>query len=94
MGIWDIAGEEEARQDRAVASAKIVLGYCVGNERLGGRYNLEQLSRAVHHLKAAIGKPVTITGPLSQKPGPPVDGEPLKRAFILPNLPCEVWLAI
>lgn len=61
MGIWDIASEEETRQAKAAAGSKIVLGYCVGNEGLGWRYNLDQLSQAAGAMKLATGKPVATT---------------------------------
>ncbi len=61
MGIWNITSEKEAQQAKAAAGSKIVLGYCVGNEGLGWRYNLEQLSQSIHALKLATGKPVATT---------------------------------
>jgi len=61
MGIWDPASAEEIATARAAANLPIVLGYCIGNEGLGERYQLPELSKAIDDLRTATGKPVTTT---------------------------------
>jgi exo-beta-1,3-glucanase (GH17 family) len=61
MGIWDPASPKEISAAKASAKAPIVLGFCVGNEGLGRRYQLSVLSAAIQDIRKATGKPVTTT---------------------------------
>jgi exo-beta-1,3-glucanase (GH17 family) len=44
---------------KAAKNSAIVMGYCVGNEGLNGRYGMGGLSSAMQALRDATGKPVT-----------------------------------
>ncbi len=57
MGIWDINRELEFQN--AIAASPYVDGYCVGNEGLYTRYNLDQLEQSLNRYRAATGKPVS-----------------------------------
>jgi len=59
MGVWDIrdAGEME----NAIGAAKYVDGYCLGNEGMFKRYELEELKFAIDNVKEKTGKPATTT---------------------------------
>ena len=59
MGVWDIKDFREIKN--AVDSSSYVDGYCVGNEGLGQRYELEELESVIDAVKAKTGKPVTTT---------------------------------
>jgi len=59
MGIWSIDNREETMN--AVAAAKYVDGYCVGNEGLNSSYNLDSLTQAMSEMKESTGKPVATT---------------------------------
>lgn len=59
MGIWDIEDREELMN--AVLAAEYVDAYCVGNEGLGVRYELEALERAITEIKKATARPATTT---------------------------------
>lgn len=61
LGIWNPTSEEEIAAAKAAAKIPIVLGFCVGNEGLGKRYQLAELSLVIQHLREATGKPVTTT---------------------------------
>ena len=61
MGIWDIDSAEELGAARAAAARDNVLGYCLGNEGLGRRYDLAALRKGIAELKQATGKPVATT---------------------------------
>lgn len=61
LGIWDPKSQEERAAAEKAAASPIVLGFCVGNEGFGDRYNLDELSRAIQTLRKASGKPVTTT---------------------------------
>ncbi|MCX5705220.1 MAG: hypothetical protein NTZ92_04085 [Candidatus Omnitrophica bacterium] len=59
MGIWDINNQEELIN--AELANQHVDGYCMGNEGLNCRYDLEELTSAIARLKESTGKPVTTT---------------------------------
>jgi len=61
LGIWDPSNQQEIAAAVAAAKNPIVLGYCVGNEGLGKRYDIKKLSAAIDDLRKATGKPVTTT---------------------------------
>jgi exo-beta-1,3-glucanase (GH17 family) len=61
LGIWNPSDGQEIKQAEAAASLPIVLGYCVGNEGLHERYQLDTLSSAIKSVRRATGKPVTTT---------------------------------
>jgi len=61
MGIYDPSSQEERQNAENAAASDVVLGYCVGNEGLGKRYQLSELSQAISELKVATGKPATTT---------------------------------
>lgn len=61
MGIWDPVDEKEMANAISAGEHPIVLGYCVGNEGLGTRYDFDKLSEAVKKLQKKTGKPVTTT---------------------------------
>ena len=65
MGIWNPANQEELAQAQAAASSPILMGYCIGNEGLGARYEFAELAHAIAALKQATGKPVTTTEELN-----------------------------
>lgn len=59
MGIWDIRNEREI--ENAVAAKKYVDGYCVGNEGLNSRYDLDTLKNAIEKIKLETEKLATTT---------------------------------
>ena len=59
MGIWDINSEEETAN--AVFMADYVDAYCVGNEGLFRRYQIDDVTGAIESLKKKTGKPATTT---------------------------------
>lgn len=61
MGIWDPSDPNEINAAKAAANTPIVLGFCVGNEGLGKRYQLPELAAAIQNLRVATGKLVTTT---------------------------------
>lgn len=61
LGIWDPTNQKEIAAAIAVSGNPIVLGYCVGNEGLEKRYELEQLSTVMQSLRTLTGKAVTTT---------------------------------
>ena len=61
MGVWDPFDADEMAAAEAAAPLPIVLGFCVGNEGLGIRYSLAELSAAIEQLRETTGKPVTTT---------------------------------
>lgn len=61
MGVWDPASKEEMAAAQAAAGNPIVVGFCVGNEGLGQRYEFSVLSDAIQMLRKETGKPVTTT---------------------------------
>ncbi len=57
MGLWDIrSGLEKAN---AAAMAGYADGYCLGNEGLSIRYEVDELKKAIQELKELTAKPVT-----------------------------------
>lgn len=64
MGIWDPLSAEE--WDQALAQARYVDGYCVGNEGLGVRYPPEVLEQRMAQLRSATGRPVTTSEPIDR----------------------------
>ncbi len=63
MGVWDIEGREELMN--ATLANEYVDGYCLGNEGLNTRYDLDTLKNSIDNLKQATGKPVTTTEQIS-----------------------------
>lgn len=61
MGIWDPFNPEEIEAAEAASKRLIVLGYCVGNEGLDQRYEIDDLSEVIRDLQKSTGKPVTTT---------------------------------
>ncbi|MCX5645050.1 MAG: hypothetical protein NTZ17_10265 [Phycisphaerae bacterium] len=61
MGVWDPNNQQEMAAAVSAAKNPIILGYCVGNEGLGKRYNVRDLSKAIDALRKATGKRVTTT---------------------------------
>ncbi len=61
LGVWDPYSAEEIAAVQSQAQSPIVLGFCVGNEGLGKRYGLAELSQVIADLRLATGKPVTTT---------------------------------
>lgn len=61
LGVWDPQSREEIAAAKRAAGQAVVLGFCVGNEGLGKRYQLEELASAIDDLRKATGKPVTTT---------------------------------
>lgn len=59
MGIWDFKDQKEL--DNAIAMAAYVDGYCVGNEGLYFRYELNELKDAITYVKTKTNKPATTT---------------------------------
>lgn len=61
LGIWDPSNQEEIAAAKAAAQIPIVLGFCVGNEGLGQRYQMPTLSAVMQDLRRATGKAVVTT---------------------------------
>ncbi len=61
MGIWDPSNQEEITAAKAAAQIPIVLGFCVGNEGLGQRYQMPVLSAIMQDLRKITDKPVVTT---------------------------------
>jgi exo-beta-1,3-glucanase (GH17 family) len=61
VGVWNPTDEQELRVAEQSAQHPIVVGYCVGNEGLDERYDLETLVSAMERLRRATGKPVSTT---------------------------------
>jgi exo-beta-1,3-glucanase (GH17 family) len=61
MGIWDPADAEEIAKAEAAASLSVVVGFCVGNEGIPGRYTIATLSATIERLQESTGKPVATT---------------------------------
>lgn len=57
MGIWDIRDSRE--KDNALAMARYVDGYCMGNEGLSIRYEVDELKKAIDELRDKSRLPVT-----------------------------------
>jgi exo-beta-1,3-glucanase (GH17 family) len=63
MGIWTINSQEEI--DNAISASQYVDGYCVGNEGLNSRYDLETLRQVISKIKDSTNKPATTTEQIS-----------------------------
>lgn len=61
VGVWDPTDENELRAAEQAGLHPVVVGYCVGNEGLDVRYDLETLVSAMHRLRQTTGKPVSTT---------------------------------
>lgn len=61
VGIWDPTSTEEIGAAVALAGNPLVLGYCVGNEGLDARYDLDTLEAAMVRVRDASGRPVATT---------------------------------
>jgi exo-beta-1,3-glucanase (GH17 family) len=61
LGIWSPQNPEELQNARAAAEMPIVTAFCVGNEGLDVRYDLETLAAAIDSLRHDTGKPVATT---------------------------------
>ena len=59
MGIWIIDSPQEIAN--AIDSKEYVDGYCIGNEGLDVRYDIESLRAAISSLKKLTNKPVATT---------------------------------
>ncbi|HLD82365.1 MAG TPA: hypothetical protein VI976_00235 [Candidatus Omnitrophota bacterium] len=59
MGIWDIENSQEINS--AISNLAYVDGYCLGNEGLNSRYDIDALKRAISQLKQLTHKPATTT---------------------------------
>lgn len=57
MGIWDIRDNQEL--SAAIESRDYVDGYCVGNEGLGRRYEIEELISVMDYVRQMSVKPIT-----------------------------------
>lgn len=83
MGIWDPFNKEELSNAINSARLSIILGYCIGNEGLGKRYQLQDLTTAIADLKIQTNKPVTSTEELEDY----FDADLLKLGdWIFPNV--------
>jgi len=63
MGIWDIENKEETMN--AILASKYVDGYCVGNEGLNRRYDIDSLNKVIANIKQTTQKSVTTTEEVS-----------------------------
>jgi exo-beta-1,3-glucanase (GH17 family) len=61
MGIWDPNSAIERKNAVAAAAYPSTVGYVIGNEGLGKRYELPALRTAMDSLRQTTGKPVTTT---------------------------------
>jgi len=61
VGVWDPADPAELALAESAGTDPLVLGYVVGNEGRGKRYDNRVLEYAVNRLRQATGKPVTTT---------------------------------
>jgi exo-beta-1,3-glucanase (GH17 family) len=59
MGIWDIENREEMMN--AILASEYVDGYCLGNEGLNCRYDLDSLNSVISNIKESTHKPATTT---------------------------------
>ncbi len=88
MGVWDIQNKDEIMN--AVLSREYVDGYCLGNEGLNSRYELDDLKDVISSLKSSTGKPCTTTEQVSDYSNPSVNSI---GDWIFPNIHpflCEV----
>ena len=82
LGIWNPSDQQEIKQAEAAASLPIVLGYCVGNEGLHQRYELDTLSSAIKSVRRSTGKPVTTAEEIDDYPS---DGLLRLGDWVFPN---------
>lgn len=61
LGVWDLNNENELRNAEQGATYTATVGYCVGNEGLDSRYDLETLISVIERLRRSTGKPVSTT---------------------------------
>ena len=61
MGVWEPSNREEIEAAVFASANPVVLGFCVGNEGLGSRYQLPALSAAIEELRRRTHKPATTT---------------------------------
>jgi exo-beta-1,3-glucanase (GH17 family) len=61
LGVWDPSNEEEIAKAKLAGQQDLVVGFCMGNEGLYSRYDLESLTSAMKDLAKATKKPVTTT---------------------------------
>ena len=84
MGLWDPFSDEEWQN--ALAQAPFVNGYCLGNEGLGVRYNLDELASKMAELRRLTGHPVTTSEPIdSYLTGPYRDWLIVNSDWLFPN---------
>jgi len=83
VGIWDPQSKEETARAQRAASFEIVLGFAMGNEGLGVRYDRGTLKAAIEELRRTTSKPVTTSEQIED-----YEGDPWLLAlgdFVLPN---------
>ena len=68
VGVWDPTDEKELRAAEQATLHPVVVGYCVGNEGLDERYDLETLVAAMDRLRRTTGKPVSTTEQVHDHP--------------------------
>lgn len=61
VGVWDPTDLTESTQATAAATYPVTVGYVIGNEGLGVRYDLTKLQTTADALRQLTGKPVTTT---------------------------------
>lgn len=61
VGIWDPTDEQELQAAEQASSYPVVVGYCVGNEGLDVRYDLDILVSTMDRLRKNTSKPVSTT---------------------------------
>jgi exo-beta-1,3-glucanase (GH17 family) len=61
MGIWSPTNTEELNNAVAAANYHVIVGYVVGNEGLGIRYDIHSLNAAMQYIRHYTGRPVTTT---------------------------------
>lgn len=59
VGVWNPGDENELKAAEQAGPHSVVVGYCVGNEGLGVRYDLKTLTSAMERLRRATNKPVS-----------------------------------
>jgi exo-beta-1,3-glucanase (GH17 family) len=59
MGVWNIKSKEEL--DNAISAAQYVDGYCLGNEGLHRRYEVDELKEAMGMVREKTKRPVATT---------------------------------
>jgi len=61
VGVWDPTDAQELQAAEQASLYPVVVGYCVGNEGLDERYDLDTLVSAMDRLRRTTGKPVSTT---------------------------------